>query len=672
MKKELRKLYEDHKGKVSDKWSGYLAEYDRIFGEYRDRHIQFMEIGIQNGGSLEIWSKYFCNAQKLIGCDINPECAKLSYYDSRIEVVVGDANSNEVQAAVLAHAPSLDVIIDDGSHRSSDIVKSFARYFQYLADGGVYVAEDLHCTYWKEFEGGLYDPYSSITFFKHLADIANHEHWGIGKAPSDLLGGFFAMYGFKMDDEVLQHIHSVEFINSMCVIRKSKPELNKIGARFIAGTVEQVVTGHLGLHSTSNTVLDQLGNEWADRQLPPHEELLLRIRELAERDAQIASLSQAVNDKDACINNLHQVAAQNVREISSLSYAVFAREAQIIRFQNSASWRITRPLRMLGQQIKRITHSTGFDTPVVHLNNGNVSSAGQLVPVPTSTFKLDLWRPAQSRFQMICGSLNIEGRGVEVGPSYNPILPKKQGYSVVVVDHMSADDLRAKYKAWNVDTSAIEEVDIIWKGGAFAEAFDKQDRFDYIVASHVIEHIPDPIRFLQECEKILEPNGKVSLVVPDKRYCFDFYRTLTTTGEWVEAYLEKHTVHPPRKHFDNFAYAVTKGDAIAWGKGANGEITLQDHTLKDAMNHAEKQHLSWEYQDVHGWQFTPESFCLVLRELRDLGLVNWSILTSYPTHGFEFYVTLERASEQTAAALTKADRQALVHSSLNPHVEEDV
>ncbi|MDC0986222.1 methyltransferase domain-containing protein [Alphaproteobacteria bacterium] len=675
MTKKLKELYVEHTGKVSDKWSLYLSEYDRLFEHYRDKPVRLLEIGIQNGGSLEIWAKYFRNAASLVGCDIDPNCARLSYDDPRIGVVVGDANAPDVRERVFQRSPQFDIIMDDGSHHSSDIIKSFALYFPCMVEGGVFIVEDLHCSYWSQFEGGLFDPYSSISFFKRLADVINHEHWGIPRARAEILRGIFTKYGCDIDAEILSQVHSVEFINSMCVVRKSPSAQNSLGDRVIAGSIEFVVAGHLKLNGGSyqlDPAYGQTNNPWTTRSTPPDEAIQHLDLALTERDGDISNLNQVVAERDGDISNLNQAVTDLYGHITNLDQAIAQREGQIIHIQNSTSWRSTRPLRMMGRQIKRIfkriSRIAGFNTPAVQHSDDNIS-ADQPVPLPASTYKLDSWQPELTRFQRICGSLNLEGRGVEVGPSYNPILPKKEGYSTIVVDHMSADDLRAKYKIWNVDTSAIEEVDVIWKGGAFAEAFDKQDRFDYIVASHVIEHIPDPIRFLQECEKILKPDGKVSLVVPDKRYCFDFYRPLTTTGEWVEAYLQKHTVHPPRKHFDNFAYAVTKGDAIAWGKGANGEIALQGHTLKDAMNHAEKQHLSEEYQDVHGWQFTPESFCMVLRELQDLELVNWSILTSYPTDGFEFYVTLERLSEQTSAALSRADRQALVSTSLNPYAK---
>jgi hypothetical protein len=60
----LYDLMASHKGKLSDKWHLYVTEYDRIFSPLRNRPITLLEIGIHNGGSLEIWSNYFTNAKK--------------------------------------------------------------------------------------------------------------------------------------------------------------------------------------------------------------------------------------------------------------------------------------------------------------------------------------------------------------------------------------------------------------------------------------------------------------------------------------------------------------------------------------------------------------------------------------------------------------------------------
>lgn len=251
-KKTLEQLCKEHSGKLSDKWELYLTEYERLLYEYRDRAIALLEIGVQNGGSLEIWSKYFPVGRKFVGCDINPDCAMLKYEDPRIAVVVGDANTDAAQAQVLGHSPAFDIIVDDGSHCSSDIVKSFARYFPYLSDGGVFIAEDLHCSYWSDFEGGLAYPLASIEFFKGLADIVNYEHWGNEKSRAEILQPFISKYGVPLPERLLQQVHSVEFINSICIVRKAQAERNRLGARVISGSEDKVVKGLRALNATQS------------------------------------------------------------------------------------------------------------------------------------------------------------------------------------------------------------------------------------------------------------------------------------------------------------------------------------------------------------------------------------------------------------------------------------
>src|SRR4051794_24354474 len=101
IKRSLDELYANHSGNMSDKWSLYLDEYDRLFASMWDHPVRLLEIGIQNGGSLDIWAQFFPNAEAIVGCDINPDCARLTYDDPRISVIVGDANAPETQHRIL-------------------------------------------------------------------------------------------------------------------------------------------------------------------------------------------------------------------------------------------------------------------------------------------------------------------------------------------------------------------------------------------------------------------------------------------------------------------------------------------------------------------------------------------------------------------------------------------
>jgi O-antigen biosynthesis protein len=262
-KPSLRELFATHSGKVSDKWDIYISEYDRLFQSYRDQPVRLLEIGVQNGGSLEVWCKYFAKAKTIIGSDIDPECERLTFDDPKIVVVVANANTDEAEQQILAQSDAFDLIIDDGSHQSGDIVRSFARYFTHLANDGLYIAEDLHCSYWQGFEGGLYQPYSSMAFFKLLADTINHEHWGLSKTRCQLLVDFETKYQSKFDEDALAQIHSIEFINSMCIVKKKRAQSNVLGTRNISGELAVVDDGPVGLAGSSEPPPSQAQNPWS-------------------------------------------------------------------------------------------------------------------------------------------------------------------------------------------------------------------------------------------------------------------------------------------------------------------------------------------------------------------------------------------------------------------------
>ena len=274
-KQSLRQLYDSHSGKVSDKWSSYLEVYDRVFGAYRSTPVRLLEIGIQNGGSLEIWARYFETARALIGCDINPDCAKLTYADPAIHVIVGDAGTPEVLQRVAAISPQLDIVIDDGSHQSRDMVRNFALYFPQLADGGVYIAEDMHSSYWSQFGGGLGHPHAGMNFFKLLADVIHAEYWGVPKNGRDLLAKTLLSYGCDIDAAALLHIHAVEFRNSMVIVTKRPPADNTLGTRVVGGQAASVwqevvdLRGSTRESYTSHEVFDQSANQWATAPFDP-------------------------------------------------------------------------------------------------------------------------------------------------------------------------------------------------------------------------------------------------------------------------------------------------------------------------------------------------------------------------------------------------------------------
>lgn len=262
----LNELYHTTEGKRSDKWSIYLDIYSEVFKGFKNKGVNLLEIGIQNGGSLEIWSRFFNNGKRFIGCDINEKCSSLSYDDKRISVIIGDANSISVKENIQKlFDGQINILIDDGSHTSGDIIKAFFNYFPLISDDGIYVIEDLHCSYWEEFDGGLYNPHSSMTFLKLLADVVNFEHWGLpGVTPKKLFSEFIDKYSLDVElSHILSNIYSISFYNSVCVISKCRSGENAIGCRVFSGSDEDVVD--LSAVSKTSYALDQQANTWSTK-----------------------------------------------------------------------------------------------------------------------------------------------------------------------------------------------------------------------------------------------------------------------------------------------------------------------------------------------------------------------------------------------------------------------
>ncbi|MBK8689032.1 MAG: hypothetical protein IPN24_11515 [Betaproteobacteria bacterium] len=241
-------------------------------------------------------------------------------------------------------------------------------------------------------------------------------------------------------------------------------------------------------------------------------------------------------------------------------------------------------------------------------------------------------------------AVDRKGLGLEIGPSHNPIAPKRRGFNVHTLDHATAADLRSKYHGHGVNLDNIEEVDFVWTGQPLSELIGRTQCYAWVIASHVIEHIPDLISFLQQCEVLLKADGVLSLVIPDKRYCFDHFLPPTSTGHLLDAWTERRTRPSHGQVFDHFANASKRDGNIAWSPGGGGADALA-HTLREARELWAHSRSATEYVDVHCWRFTPASFRLVLSDLQALGLTELGIRAEFDTTGCEFHVALAKGCD---------------------------
>jgi predicted SAM-dependent methyltransferase len=252
--------------------------------------------------------------------------------------------------------------------------------------------------------------------------------------------------------------------------------------------------------------------------------------------------------------------------------------------------------------------------------------------------------------------VNRNGLGLEIGPSFNPIASKKEGFNVDILDHATARELRAKYVGHGVNVENIEEVDFVWHGEPLSELIGHERCYDWIIASHVIEHCPDLISFLSECERLLKDDGVLSLIIPDKRYCFDYVHAVTSTGELLDAFDQKRKLPSPGKVFDHVAGATKRNGQITWDADTQGTIEFA-YDLSEAVKNWEQARTTDQYFDVHNWRFTPISFRAILYELQALELTHLDIKAEFDTVGCEFFVTLGKIQScQSLKRVPPADR----------------
>jgi hypothetical protein len=332
--------------------------------------------------------------------------------------------------------------------------------------------------------------------------------------------------------------------------------------------------------------------------------------------------------------------------------------AQLNSILASRSWRMTRVLRF-GACIVR-----GDWSAVRAALRPRISGVARTIrhwpakAKSSSKAKSSLTVPATSRARQLLGPIDRSARIVEIGPSHNPIAPKAGGWKTTTVDHASRDDLVKKYAGQpGVDVSRIEHVDCIWTAGSLADAIPRplHGTFDAFIASHVIEHSTDLIGFLDAAESLLSPNGTVILAVPDKRYCFDYFRPATTTSEVLHANATGRSRHTRRIAFDHTAYVVNNDGNGAWGQHPIGRIEFY-HTLEEAgqVFAAVNEDPSAPYRDFHAWQFTPASFELLLLELARLKKTDWQIQRITPAMGCEFHAWLRRGGGAATAAMSQS------------------
>ena len=265
----------------------------------------------------------------------------------------------------------------------------------------------------------------------------------------------------------------------------------------------------------------------------------------------------------------------------------------------------------------------------------------------------------------IAGLMNSVPRDaviLEIGGGYNPRYVKATHPHVHHLDHASTEQLRAKYA---LDPSVrslidrIQRIDFVFDGRPIELLVPPTLRFDLIYGSHTLEHQVDLVRHLQSLEALLKTGERIIEMIPDLRTTFDALRYPTVTSDALLVFGKPTAVHQGKQIFDALSREIDKNHG---GPMCDADLDGVRFVRSLQAAHAAMQAAATAgqpYTDVHAWAFTPESFRLLMVELRLLGLTGLTATFVSPAYGNQFCAVLEHAPREGSENLSSATRQTL-------------
>ena len=224
---------------------------------------------------------------------------------------------------------------------------------------------------------------------------------------------------------------------------------------------------------------------------------------------------------------------------------------------------------------------------------------------------------------------------LEIGCFDKPSLErfrKKKDVIISYADWLSKEELQeraSKIEGRNKDE--VPEIKYVLAKGY------EQINFNYqaVVSHHCIEHQPNLVAHFNEIYMIIKNKGTYFATIPNKNLCFDHFLPESNVLDIVLAFLERRTKPSFKSVLEHRAF--TSRD---WLKDENPFESLNPNRMDLYKQNFEEFNNS-DYVDVHCWQFTPESFHLIMNQLHILGLINpISTLEIYPNKE-EFYIALK-------------------------------
>jgi len=206
---DLRSIFDNNKdGKLIHKWEHYFDVYHRHLSRFRGKQVTMLEIGVSQGGSLDMWREYFGDGLALYAVDIDERCKQ--FEREGVTIFIGDQGDRGFLRKIREQMPPLDILIDDGGHTMKQQIRTFEELYGHVKTDGVFICEDLCTSYMRRYGGGIRKKSSFIEYSKNFIDQIN---------------AWFSENKSKLDvSEFSRSTDSLHYYSGMLVIEKGDIE----------------------------------------------------------------------------------------------------------------------------------------------------------------------------------------------------------------------------------------------------------------------------------------------------------------------------------------------------------------------------------------------------------------------------------------------------------------
>jgi SAM-dependent methyltransferase len=215
---------------------------------------------------------------------------------------------------------------------------------------------------------------------------------------------------------------------------------------------------------------------------------------------------------------------------------------------------------------------------------------------------------------------------LEISPNWAPLVLESdllEEGTIQYCDRMPSEWLSDREKnnpgrvSYNLE---VMENDFVWTPGLPLKSCTAKE-FDYVISSHVVEHVPDLLGHLIEVASVLKHGGEYVFVIPNARGTGEYFRRLSEESDVIEHFFRGGDRTSPGQNWD-YLRKIIKFDGTSMSEKNIGAF-VRHHTDQEAIQDVLR--CFKEYVDVHCWVFNRESFLTLIDSLGTLKLMPFRV-----------------------------------------------